>query len=78
MTSFPSRALLESQKGCGSYVETFNGCTLSAAALVNPHLLLSAVLCVASGSILPLCLGVGVDPDRAGADAVLVQPTQAF
>lgn len=59
-------------------METFNGCALSAAALVNPHLLLSAVLCVASGSNLPLCLGVGVGPDRARADAILVQPTQAF
>lgn len=57
-------------------METFNGCTLSAAAIANPHFLVFAVLCMASGSTLPLCLGVGVD--RAGADAIYVQPTQTF
>lgn len=53
-------------------------CTLCAAALANPHFLVSAVLCMASGSNLPLCLGVGVGPDRAGADAIHVQPTKTF
>lgn len=38
----------------------------------------SVQCCVVSGSILPLCLGIGVGPDRAEADAIQVQPTQAF
>lgn len=59
-------------------METFSGCTLSSAALANPHFLLSAVLSVASGSILAVCLAVGVGPGKAGADAIYVQPTQAF
>lgn len=59
-------------------METFNGCALSAAALANPHFLLSAVPCLASGSALPVSLAVGVGADRARADAIHVQPTQAF
>lgn len=62
----------------GSHVEVFTGCTLAAAALVNPCLLLSAVLALASGSISPPCLAVVVGPDRVGADAIPDQPIQAF
>lgn len=61
----------------GSHVEVFTGCTLAAAALVNTHLLLSAVLALASGGISP-CLALGVGPDRAGADTIPDQPIQAF
>lgn len=67
MASSLSRAILEAWKGkWGSHVEAFTGCTLAAAAVANCHLLLSAVLVLVSGSISPLCLAVGVSPDRAG------------
>lgn len=41
------------------------GCASAAAALADPHLLLSTALALASGNISPPSLAVGVGPDRA-------------
>lgn len=54
------------ERQVGSHVEAFTECTLAAAALGNLCFLLSTVLVLASGSISPPYLAIGVGPDRGG------------